>query len=93
MTGILRRVPMALVRGYQLTLGRILPPACRFHPSCSNYALEAFQRFGVIRGGVLTVWRLARCTPLTVGGVDPVPLTFAFPPWNAGGEPPASSTI
>lgn len=61
------------VRLYRLLLSPLLPPACRFHPSCSSYALEALGRHGALRGGWLTVRRVARCHPFCEGGIDPVP--------------------
>ena len=61
------------VRLYRLVLAPVLPPSCRFYPSCSSYALEALERHGAIRGSWLTVRRLARCHPYCEGGVDPVP--------------------
>ncbi len=61
------------VRLYRLVLAPVLPPSCRFYPSCSTYALEALERHGAIRGSWLTVRRLARCHPYCEGGVDPVP--------------------
>ena len=61
------------IRAYQLTLSPILGGACKFHPSCSHYGLGCIQRYGTLRGGLLTTWRLIRCSPLTVGGMDPVP--------------------
>jgi hypothetical protein len=63
----------SLIRGYQRFVSPALPPACRFTPSCSQYALEAVTRYGVARGGWLTVRRLARCHPFHRGGFDPVP--------------------
>lgn len=63
----------AAVRGYQLSLGLLLPPACRFYPSCSTYALEALQKHGAAKGSWLTAKRICRCHPLNPGGVDPVP--------------------
>ncbi|HOA25470.1 MAG: membrane protein insertion efficiency factor YidD [Aggregatilineales bacterium] len=69
---------MGLIRLYQLTLSRILPPSCRFTPSCSHYGYEAFKRFGVLKGGWLTVRRIARCHPFNPGGYDPVPEEFHF---------------
>lgn len=61
------------VRLYRATLRHVLPPACRFHPSCSTYALEALRVHGPWRGAALTAARLLRCHPLHPGGVDPVP--------------------
>jgi putative membrane protein insertion efficiency factor len=62
-----------LVRGYQLTLGKFLPSRCRFHPSCSEYSIEAFRKNGLFLGGIQTAWRLLRCAPWSDGGFDPVP--------------------
>lgn len=62
-----------LVRLYQLLISPLLPPSCRFTPCCSAYAITALTRFGVFRGGWLTVRRLARCHPWNPGGVDHVP--------------------
>jgi len=62
-----------LIRLYQWTASPFLGPACRFHPSCSQYALEAVLRFGVLRGSALALARLARCHPWHAGGFDPVP--------------------
>lgn len=70
---------LALVRGYQVLVSPVLPalfgPACgcRFHPSCSRYAAEAIATHGAWRGAGLALWRLVRCTPLSAGGLDPVP--------------------
>ena len=69
---LMRRLPMALIRAYQLTFSRVLPPMCRFYPSCSQYAYEAISRHGIIRGGWLAAKRLARCHPFNPGGYDPV---------------------
>jgi uncharacterized protein len=62
-----------LVRGYQRLVSPLLPPACRFYPSCSSYAAAALERHGALRGGWLTVRRLLRCHPFHDGGIDPVP--------------------
>lgn len=61
------------IRFYQLALSPLVGPACRFYPSCSQYALEAVSRFGVLRGGWLAARRLGRCHPWHEGGYDPVP--------------------
>jgi uncharacterized protein len=68
-----RRLILALLRGYQRALSPALPPSCRFHPSCSQYALEAVGRYGALRGVWLAARRLARCHPFHPGGFDPVP--------------------
>jgi putative membrane protein insertion efficiency factor len=68
-----RRLVAALIRGYQLMLSPLLPPSCRFTPSCSQYALEAVTRYGAVRGTWLAALRLARCHPFHPGGFDPVP--------------------
>ena len=68
-----RRGAMLLIRGYQQTIARILPPSCRFWPSCSQYTLEAIDRYGVLKGGWLGARRIARCHPFHPGGFDPVP--------------------
>jgi putative membrane protein insertion efficiency factor len=68
-----RRLVALLIRGYQVTISPLLPPSCRFTPSCSQYALEAVNRHGALRGSWLAVCRLARCHPFHPGGFDPVP--------------------
>lgn len=68
-----RRTIAGLIRGYQLLISPILPPSCRFAPSCSQYALEAITRHGALRGGWLAARRLVRCHPFHPGGFDPVP--------------------
>jgi hypothetical protein len=64
---------IGLLGVYQRVLSPLLPAACRFHPTCSDYARQAIERHGVWRGAGLTIWRLARCQPLGRGGLDPVP--------------------
>lgn len=67
------RLLVFLVRAYQWILSPILPPSCRFEPTCSSYAVEALSRHGAVRGGWLALRRLARCHPWSSGGYDPVP--------------------
>ena len=67
---------MALIRFYRKHLSGLKPaPTCRFYPTCSAYALEAFEKRGFFVGLALTVWRILRCSPLSPAGVDPVPET------------------
>lgn len=67
------RLAVAPLRGYQRFVSPFLPPSCRFHPSCSAYAIVALQRHGPLLGSWLTVRRLLRCAPWHPGGYDPVP--------------------
>ncbi|MGE5590277.1 MAG: membrane protein insertion efficiency factor YidD [Bacillota bacterium] len=64
---------LLLIRSYRRFISPLFPPTCRFHPSCSAYALEAVERHGAARGGWLAVKRIARCHPFNPGGYDPVP--------------------
>ena len=66
------RLAILLIRVYQMTLGRLVGERCRFHPSCSRYAAQAIEEFGLVRGGARATWRLMRCGPWTAGGIDPV---------------------
>lgn len=62
-----------LIRAYQVVLSPILGPACRFSPSCSEYAYQAITRYGPLKGTILSIKRLFRCHPFNPGGFDPVP--------------------
>lgn len=64
---------LLLLRAYKLFLSPLLGPRCRFHPSCSSYAMVAVSRYGALRGGWLALRRIGRCHPLHPGGYDPVP--------------------
>lgn len=77
-----RKVARWVVRLYQVCISPLFPPCCRFYPTCSAYAVEAIDRFGVLRGLYLTAMRIARCHPLCRGGVDLVPETFVWAPWK-----------
>ena len=71
---------LGIIKLYRLTLSKILPPCCRYYPSCSEYGLTAIRRFGAVKGGYLTLWRIMRCNPFGAGGIDPVPQKFCFHP-------------
>ena len=62
-----------IVRGYKLLISPILPPSCRFSPTCSQYSLEAIEKYGALKGFWLTIKRLIRCNPWNPGGYDSVP--------------------
>ena len=79
-----RAVLVGLLLAYRATVGRLASGRCRFHPSCSAYALEAVRVHGAVKGSVLAAWRVARCSPLTAGGPDPVPPRGA---WRSVGDP------
>ena len=76
----LTKVVILPIRGYQLVISPMLGPRCRFHPSCSQYAIEAVQTHGTLKGIWLALRRILRCHPLDPGGYDPVP------PAKADGE-------
>ncbi|NLJ72136.1 MAG: membrane protein insertion efficiency factor YidD [Syntrophomonadaceae bacterium] len=69
---MVRRLAIFLIKGYQkITLFK--KPSCRFYPSCSNYSIEALEKYGLIKGGWLATKRILRCHPFNAGGYDPVP--------------------
>ena len=67
-------IAIKCIRAYQLTLSPLLGDSCRFYPSCSQYAIEAYQQFGIIKGSWLTLKRLVKCHPWHQGGVDLLPV-------------------
>ncbi|MEE2732208.1 MAG: membrane protein insertion efficiency factor YidD [Pseudomonadota bacterium] len=69
----MKAVALFLLKLYQLAISPLMPPHCRFEPSCSTYAQEAIQRYGFARGSLLTLRRLSKCHPWGPGGYDPVP--------------------
>ena len=69
----MKHVMIWLIRLYQKFISPLKPPCCRFTPTCSAYAIEAFQKRGFFVGLILTVWRILRCNPYSKGGYDPVP--------------------
>ena len=70
---VIDRLLIALLRGYKRFISPLLGPRCRFVPTCSEYAMEAIGRFGVLHGSWLAIRRVGRCHPLHPGGLDPVP--------------------
>ncbi|MFN2635493.1 MAG: membrane protein insertion efficiency factor YidD [Gemmatimonadaceae bacterium] len=70
---MIRQIFIGLIRAYQVGISPLLGANCRYYPTCSAYALEAFERYGVLKGFKLTLTRLLRCHPLQSGGYDPVP--------------------
>lgn len=71
--GFFRILALAPIRFYRAAISPLMPPICRFHPSCSVYAITAIERHGVLRGYLLAVRRVLRCHPFHPGGFDPVP--------------------
>ncbi len=69
----MRSLFIGLIKLYQYIVSPVLGPRCRFHPTCSNYAVEAINQYGVLKGGYLSVRRIIKCHPLNEGGYDPVP--------------------
>jgi len=69
----MRRLLVWLVDLYRTAISPLLPPLCRFEPSCSRYAREALVRHGALKGSLLAIWRVLRCNPFGKGGADPVP--------------------
>ena len=69
----MKTVFVTLICAYQKIISPILPKACRFYPTCSQYAIEALEKYGMVKGSLLTIWRILRCNPFCKGGYDPVP--------------------
>ena len=80
MMSALRRLAVAPIRLYQLLISPMVGQRCKYYPSCSEYAVQAIRRFGILRGLVLAAWRLLRCNPWSHGGFDPVEDQRLFTP-------------
>ena len=72
MNSISQQAVLGLLRVYRWAVSPMLPPACRYVPTCSEYAMEAVERYGALRGSAMAAWRVLRCHPFSRGGVDPV---------------------
>jgi putative membrane protein insertion efficiency factor len=70
--GLLQKFVLHSLRAYKWAISPMFLPSCRYVPSCSEYAMEAVERYGVLRGGLMAGWRLLRCHPFVRGGHDPV---------------------
>ena len=69
---MLRTPALWLIRFYQRVISPGLPDSCRFYPTCSEYGYQAIEKYGIIKGGGMTIWRILRCNPFSRGGYDPV---------------------
>ena len=69
----MKRILLSILRFYKRSISPLLPNACKYTPTCSEYAMEAIETHGVIKGCLLAAWRLLRCNPFSKGGYDPVP--------------------
>ena len=69
----MKRLVLKMIRFYRASVSPLRPPCCRFVPTCSQYALEAVEKYGAWKGGWLALWRILRCNPFCKGGYDPVP--------------------
>ncbi|MBQ1838831.1 MAG: membrane protein insertion efficiency factor YidD [Ruminococcus sp.] len=72
----MKKVLLALIKFYRSAISPYTAPRCKYTPTCSQYGLEAIERFGALRGSALTIWRILRCNPFSKGGYDPVPEKF-----------------
>jgi len=68
----MKKLLIAIIKLYKKYISPILPPTCRFTPTCSVYAIQAIEKYGVIKGGLKTLYRILRCNPFSKGGYDPV---------------------
>jgi putative membrane protein insertion efficiency factor len=76
MKNILRKIFLIPIHFYRKFISPLKPPCCRYYPTCSTYAVQAVERFGIIRGTMLAAWRILRCNPWSKGGIDYVPQEF-----------------
>jgi len=89
----MKSLTLALLRVYKRWISPLFPPSCRYVPTCSEYAMEAVERYGAVRGGALAAWRVLRCHPLAAGGLDPVVKDGIECGANRDGASPVSTGI
>ncbi len=68
----MRKIFILAIKFYKKLISPILPPSCRFYPTCSEYSIQALEKYGVIIGGAKSIWRILRCNPFNQGGYDPI---------------------
>ncbi|OIP55587.1 MAG: membrane protein insertion efficiency factor YidD [Ignavibacteria bacterium CG2_30_36_16] len=68
----MRKIFIMMIRGYQKIISPLFPPTCRFYPTCSEYAVQAYSKYGILKGTGKSVWRILRCNPWNKGGFDPL---------------------
>lgn len=71
-------IMISLIKFYKRFISPLTPASCKYHPTCSTYAIQAIEKFGAVRGMALAVWRILRCNPWSMGGIDYVPEKFTF---------------
>lgn len=69
---MMKKILILMIRFYRKAISPLFPPCCRFTPTCSQYAIEAITKYGVLKGSVKAIWRILRCNPFCKGGYDPV---------------------
>jgi putative membrane protein insertion efficiency factor len=68
----MRKIFIFIIRFYQKLISPLFPPSCRFYPTCSEYSIQAFSKYGVVKGATKSIWRILRCNPFNKGGYDPL---------------------
>lgn len=74
----MKRILLLLVKFYRRIISPLKAPCCKYYPTCSEYALKAIEIHGTVKGTLLAAWRILRCNPWSLGGIDPVPEKFGF---------------
>jgi hypothetical protein len=68
----MKKVLILIIRGYKKVISPLLPPSCRFYPTCSTYAVQSIEKYGILKGSIKAIYRILRCNPFNKGGYDPV---------------------